>query len=55
MTTTKKNQVILASVGRLNRFQSKKQPQKMLALLATRPEVSEARVLARTEKLLDSG
>lgn len=55
MSTTKKDQVILASVGRRNRFRSKKKPQKTLALLAARPEVSEARVLARTEKLLGGG
>lgn len=52
MATTKENQVILVSVGRLNLFQSKKNPQKTLALLAAKPEVREAKVRARTEKLL---
>lgn len=52
MTTTKKDQVILASVGRRNLFKSKKKPQKTLALLAAKPLVREARVRARTEKLV---
>lgn len=51
MTITKKNQVILASMGREIFFKSKNQPHQMFAVVAASPDVKEAKVRERTEKL----
>lgn len=51
MTITKNPQVILASVGRENFFKSKNHPHQMFAEVAASPDVKEARVRERTEKL----
>lgn len=51
MTITKKPQVILASVGRENLFKSKNHPHQIFAEVAANPDVNEASVRERTEKL----
>lgn len=51
ITITKIPQVILASVGRENFFRSKNHPHQIFAVVAARPDVNEARVRDRTEKL----
>ena len=52
MNTAKNAHVNRARVGRLRKGRSKNHPQKILATVATTPEVNEPRVLARTEKYL---
>lgn len=47
----KQPQVILASVGRGRLLRSKNHPHQILAAVAAIPDVNDARVLARTEKL----
>lgn len=51
MTIAKKNQVNLASVGRETLFRSKNHPHQIFAVVAASPDVKDARVLERTEKL----
>jgi hypothetical protein len=50
MEERKKSQVRRAMRGRERDLMSKKRPQKMLANVAARPLVREARVRERTEK-----
>lgn len=51
MVMAKQPQVILASVGRERLLKSKNHPHQILAAVAAIPDVNDASVLARTEKL----